>query len=95
MIDVKGVITGLSHHGSGVIVGAGVMGVMRRGGRSGEHRIRGVGGEGIAWRWWWRRWLRWWWRRESNRRRGRGLRERLDLMVVTMVVAVVSSSRAP
>lgn len=93
MIDVKGVITGLSHHGSGVIVGAGVMGVMRRGGRSGEHRIRGVGGEGIAWRWW-RRWRRWWWRRESNRR-GRGLRERLDLMVVTMVVAVVSSSRAP
>lgn len=91
MIDVKGVITGLSHHGSGVIVGAGVMGVMRRGGRSGEHRIRGVGGEGIAWR----RWRRWWWRRESNRRRGRGLRERLDLMVVTMVVAVVSSSRAP
>lgn len=91
MIDVKGVITGLSHHGSGVIVGAGVMGVMRRGGRSGEHRIRGVCGEGIAWRWW----RRWWWRRESNRRRGRGLRERLDLMVVTMVVAVVSSSRAP
>lgn len=91
MIDVKGVIIGLSHHGSGVIVGAGVMGVMRRGGRSGEHRIRGVGGEGIAWRW--RR--RWRWRRESNRRKGRGLRERLDLIVVTMVVAAVSSSRAP